>query len=144
MLRGLAHRAGVDVRGDARLERDLALPHYLLERGILPQPRTVSDALRAALVERLADGVWAVPLPRVTGACQPVGSGVLERRGVVLGRMTPLGACQLERHHAVAGVVHGQAGQVEGDPGRQRAEPTDDEPRHGAGLPLPALEAGQG
>src|SRR3990172_13215966 len=106
MLHGLAHRAGVDVRGDARLERDLALPHYLLERGILPQPGTVSDALRAALVERLADGVWTVPLSRVAGAGQPVGSGVLERRGGVLGRKTPLRARQIERHHPVARVVH--------------------------------------
>src|SRR5207247_9021861 len=91
---------GVHVRGEAHLERDLPLDDVLEQRGVFPESSTVADPLGAALMERLVDGLRAIPFPGVAGARHAVLGLVLARGGVVARRNTPLGACPLARQDA--------------------------------------------
>src|SRR5207247_8572005 len=80
---------------------------HVLEQGrILAQTGPVTDALRAAALQRLVDRRRPVALARVTGA----GKAVLHRQGeggaVVLRWMAVLGASEIEAHDARAPVPH--------------------------------------
>src|SRR2546427_3721822 len=88
---------GVHVGGETHLERDLPLDHVFEQRGVFPQSSTVADPLGAALMERLVDGLRAIPFPGVAGARHAVLRRVLERGRVVARGKPPLGARQVER-----------------------------------------------
>ena len=90
----------------------------------------MADALRAAVVQRLVDGIGPVPLAGVAGAAEAVAGGVLERGAVLPRGMSPLGACEIEAHDPRVLVVHCDPRQLERHRGRERA----DTAHHQAGL----------
>ena len=113
MLCDRGYRVRVQVAGETHLERDAALHDIIEQGGILTQPGAVADTLRAALVQRLMNRVRPVPFPSMAGAGHPVRRGVLERRRMLPRGMSPLGAREIERHHARAPVLRRRARQLE-------------------------------
>ncbi len=103
----------------------------------------MADPLRAAHVQRLADGPGAVALTGVARARQVVAARVLERLYVIACGVPSLRTGEIKRDHSVAAIVDRRTGQLIGDRRRERAEAAHDDPGDGAGLPLPALDAGE-
>ena len=62
------------------------------------QTSAVTDAIGAAVVERLVDAVRAIGLSCVDGDVDVVGEDEAERGQVILGRVIVLSACQVETH----------------------------------------------
>ena len=110
---------------------------------ILARPRPVSDAVRAAVVERLRDALRAERLARVHGHIHVVPHHVIERLAVRLRRVVLLRAREVEADHPAAVVGDGDLRELEGEARAQVPDAADDR----AGLdPVPAprpLEAGR-
>ena len=142
MLLDVLHRAGLQVRGQAHLERDAVVVDVLHQVPVLEQQRAVPDAVRPAVVERLRDRGRAERLAGVHGRVDVVLEDQLERRAVRLGRVVLLLPRQVEGQHALALVGHRQLGQRQRELRVHRADAADDHAGGHAELAARVVQAG--
>jgi len=103
----------------------------------------VTNAVRAAHVDRLVNRSGPVRFPRVDSHCNVVVADQLERSKVVFGRMIILGARKVERHHAAVLVGHCELRHFEGRFGRDVPNAAEDDVGHDAVIFLCVPKAGQ-
>src|SRR2546430_44925 len=117
-------RAGVDVAGGTELERDTLVAHIGGERSkardtagldghVLDKPYPVSDAVRAADLQRLPDGARTEALAGVDGDREVLAVAQLERVEVLLRRMPCLLARDVEADDALVAIVDGEPRHLE-------------------------------
>ena len=119
---------GLHVRGQAHLERDPVVVDVAHQVRVFVESGAVSDAVGAALVERLADAGRTERLPGVHGEVDVVLEHQLERRAMRLGRIVLLLTREIEAQHPAPLVGHRQFGERVRDSRTHRADPADDHP----------------
>src|SRR5262249_50104207 len=127
MAREVPNGARLNVARGAALERYTVVVDVVEQIAALDETAAVSDAVRAADVDRLRDRRGSISLARVDGAVDVVVADELECVAVVLRRVVRLGAGEVEPHDATPFVRDGELRHLVGVLGRDVADAAEDD-----------------
>src|SRR3954469_9825698 len=111
-MRGVA-RGGprLHVAREAYPDRDAFAPHFLGQDRVLNEMRCVTDAPRAAIMNRLAHGLRPKTFAGMAGARRAMSLRELERLLVILGGEPLLATREVEADDPLPPEIHGELGE---------------------------------